>query len=171
MRAFRQFDMDHQGKITFANLRAVARELGASTSTVTHYYASREEMLEAAFTRLQNAFRESLSAISELEAPESRLRALLLGCLPGREPHYLAYLAFSVSPQFSDRVVADLSVQHGLMVSLVGGRVALADAVLALADGIAVNAIMDPEGWPSARQESVLWAGVGAMGLVSGDNF
>ena len=28
MRAFRQFDLDHQGKISFANLQAVARELG-----------------------------------------------------------------------------------------------------------------------------------------------
>ena len=28
MRAFCQFDLDHQGKISFANLQAVARELG-----------------------------------------------------------------------------------------------------------------------------------------------
>ena len=28
MRAFRQFDLDHQGRISFANLQAVARELG-----------------------------------------------------------------------------------------------------------------------------------------------
>ena len=28
MRAFRQFDIDHQGRISFANLQAVARELG-----------------------------------------------------------------------------------------------------------------------------------------------
>ena len=28
LRAFRQFDLDHEGRISFANLQAVARELG-----------------------------------------------------------------------------------------------------------------------------------------------
>jgi len=43
MRAFRQFDMDHQGRISFANLQAVARELG---ETMTNEEI--EEMIEEA---------------------------------------------------------------------------------------------------------------------------
>merc|ERR1719164_33814 len=43
MRAFRQFDLDHQGRISFANLQAVARELA---ETMTHEEIS--EMISAA---------------------------------------------------------------------------------------------------------------------------
>ena len=43
MRAFRQFDLDHQGRISFANLQSVARELG---ETMTDEEIS--EMISAA---------------------------------------------------------------------------------------------------------------------------
>ena len=40
MRAFKQFDFEHQGKISFENLKQVSRELGAplpSTELPTHH--------------------------------------------------------------------------------------------------------------------------------------
>merc|ERR1719258_692153 len=43
LRAFRQFDLDHQGRISFANLQSVARELG---ETMTDEEIS--EMISAA---------------------------------------------------------------------------------------------------------------------------
>jgi AcrR family transcriptional regulator len=160
-----------------ATLREVAAEAGWTTGALTHYFADKRELL--LFT-----FRSSLAqrhAAREARDP-SRPREALLGSLEGALPlddarrrHWMVTVAFCAQAAGDEELsraqrdayrdfrdaLADL-VRRGAA-RTTDDAVALAERLIAVADGIAVQALFDPDSWPPEHQRATLHAAVEPM--------
>ncbi len=169
-----------------ASLRTVAAEAGWTTGTLAHYFSDKRELL--AFTletslEQRRAFRGERAALS----PPDAIRALLSSALPLDDD---GRLHWTVTVAFAAHASAEPKLQlvqrdayrdfRAHLVSLlldgnpvdrpatVAAPTTLDDAVveaerlIALVDGIALQALFDPETWPPERQLAALDAGLGA---------
>jgi TetR/AcrR family transcriptional repressor of bet genes len=156
--------------IESVTMREVAAEAGWTTGAVTHYFTDKRELLLTTFQE-SLAQRRSLRPPETTTSPADRLRASLEGVLPiddDRRRHWLVTLTCCTQAvgdeqlataqrdayrEFRDHV-ATLVTEAGV------GRGAharsLAERLIAFADGIAVQALFDPDGWPPARQLAML---------------
>lgn len=79
----------HKG-LSALTVRSVADELGGSVALVTHYYRTRDEMINDLAVQMAARWR---TAVTELDAggrsPEERLHALLVWALPKSEDQML----------------------------------------------------------------------------------
>lgn len=65
------------------SFRAMAKKLGGSTTLVTHYYRSREELLDDFAVRLVKGWTEEIKALeADVEDPHARLMLLIEWLLP-----------------------------------------------------------------------------------------
>jgi AcrR family transcriptional regulator len=167
--------------IEAATMREVAAEAGWTTGVLTHYFADKRELLLATFEASLSK-RRSLRPTTELMPPAERLRHSLEGALPlddERRRHWMVTLACcshavgdprlaaaqaAAYREFRDHITAQLSLMTAARgVAHVGGSDSndgdartMAERLIALADGIAVQALFDPSSWPPRRQLAAL---------------
>ncbi|HWC67630.1 MAG TPA: TetR/AcrR family transcriptional regulator [Acidimicrobiales bacterium] len=161
--------------IEAATMREVAAEAGWTTGAVMHYFADKRELLLTTFQESLSR-RRSRRPPGATTSPAERLRASLEGALPvdeERRRHWLVTLACCLQAsgdaklaaaqrdayrEFRDHVAAMVLESGG---APDGEQVATAERLIALADGIAVQALFDPAGWPPRRQLAALDTALG----------
>lgn len=156
--------------IEAATMRQVAAEAGWTTGALTHYFTDKRTLLLATF-EASLANRRSRRPSSAAATAMARLRASIEGALPlddGRRRHWLVTLTCCTQATH-DEVLAAAQRDayrefrdHVTMLigdaGLAQGRAAraLAERLIATADGIAIQALFDPASWPAQRQRTTL---------------
>lgn len=155
-------------------IRAIAAEAGASTAIVTHYFRDKKDILKTALRRSQARIarrrKETLKGLVGLEA----LEAALAESLPLDEDRRLE---LHIEVSFWARAISDKesATEHlrshdswrGFIRSLLEECVQLgeigpcdvlelADTLVALIDGLGVDALMHPERLPAERQRRIV---------------
>jgi AcrR family transcriptional regulator len=164
-----------------ANLRDVAAEAGLTTGSLTHYFADKRELLLFTLNASLDKRRAHRPRSDTGDALED-LRELLDGVLPIDDEvrlHWVVTLAFAAQASGDDelaavqrdeyrrfrrtvRVLLDRSVSaHQLRADLDVDQEA--EWLIAVVDGIAVQALFDPEGWPSDHQRAHLTRAIDAL--------
>ena len=155
-----------------ATMRDVAAQAGWTTGALTHYFADKRDLLLCTFQASLGRRRAARQAVDPGE-PQDRLRASLEGALPldeDRRRHWMVTIAFCAQATGDPALgaaqrdayrefrahVAGLLSQCGLAAN--DGAEALAERLIAAADGIAMQALFDPETWPPAHQLASLEA-------------
>ena len=162
--------------IEAATLRDVAAEAGVTTGALTHYFADKRELLLHTFqTSLQH--RRSSRSDREPSDPTGALMASLEGALPldgERKRHWMVTIAFcSQAAGDTEMATAQRDAYREFRSHVAGlarragvapGRSApqTAEQLIAVADGIAIQALFDPASWPPHRQLAALHDGVAA---------
>lgn len=158
-----------------ARLRDVALEGQVTTGAVTHYFASKEDVLEAAMTEIvrrilvrqddQALGREPIEGLIEaacafLPLDEERLRDWRVWfAFWGRAAVDARYRALHRG--YYAEITAGLTRSLDQLRAagrLPGGppAAALADAIVAAIDGVGARATHEPESWPAERQVATL---------------
>ena len=152
------------------SLRSLAAEVGASTTVITHYFASKADVLEAAYRAAVDEARERVDALPGDGHPD-RIRLLCEAVLPLDEPrrsNWLVWLAF-MGAAISDPRMAALQRRRvtghrelltaALRAAQEAGEVHVAwepevaaRSLLAMVHGIASHAVFDLDDWPADRQ-------------------
>jgi AcrR family transcriptional regulator len=153
-----------------ATLREVAAEAGWTTGALTHYFADKRELLQFTLAASLEGRRVRSGDRAEMP-PEDALRDALVPALPIDEA---AALHWRVTIAFCAQAAGDPAMARTQrdayrafradVASLVerAGRaqgeaaVAEAERLIAVLDGVAVQALFDPESWPPDRQLAVL---------------
>lgn len=161
-----------------ASMREVASEAGWTTGTLAHYFTNKRELL--AFT-LETSLEQRRAQRGRLDDADTSdaIRSLLAVALPSDDEgrlHWTVTVAFAahaaVDPELQ-RVQRDAyrSFRAHLVSLLVGdasseaavdAAIVEAERLIALVDGIALQALFDPETWPAERQQAALDAGLAA---------
>ena len=157
-------------------VRRVAEEAGWSTGAVVHYFADKEELLLLAFSTVADRVRTRLAeAAEQTTEPLDLVRAWLVEGLPiGRERQaevrvWFAFLGLALTrPDFAraQRLtyrawrgrVADLlrdAQEHGDIRADVDPSAAAA-ALVAVVDGLAIQATFEPRALSAARQTELV---------------
>jgi AcrR family transcriptional regulator len=156
--------------IAAATMRDVAAEAGWTTGALTHYFPDKRDLLLHTFRRSLDS-RLARRAQRPRHDPVTDLRAALEGALPlddERRRHWIVTIAFCAQASGDAELAAaqrdayrefrghvtELARECGLA----DGRAAesMAERLIAAADGIAVQALFDPSGWPPSRQRRTL---------------
>jgi AcrR family transcriptional regulator len=165
-----------------ATMRDVAAEAGWTTGALTHYFSGKRELLLFTF-RSSLAQRHAARDAREALAPEEALARSLEGALPldeARRRHWMVTVAFCAQAagdeelshaqrdayrEFRDHV-AGLTRRCGAASD--EEATAQAEHLIAVADGIAVQALFDPDGWPANRQMARLHEAIEAVLVRAG---
>jgi AcrR family transcriptional regulator len=161
-------------------LRAVAAEAGLTTGALTHYFSDKQQLLrftlEASLDRRRSLRPERLKL-----SPDEALRNTLLHALPLDEEsrlHWTVTVAFCAHASGDSELAViqrdayrDFRSNVARLVRLckrASGKAAVAEAerLIAIVDGIAMQALFDPESWSAGRQVRALNEGLYAPGLV-----
>lgn len=162
-----------RGGIDAVTMREVATEAGWTTGVITHYFENKRDLLLATF-QVSLSNRQSLR-LPESAPTDSRLRGALEGALPiteARKRHWLVTLACLLQAS-SDQSIADAQRSaYRDFRTFVTDLVQVVDAeapppratdsqqkaerLIAGVDGVAVQALFDPESWPKDRQLAAL---------------
>jgi AcrR family transcriptional regulator len=156
--------------IESATLREVAAEAGMTTGALTHYFADKRELLLHTF-EASLAHRKSLRPPPDKQSAEQRLRASLEGALvlteAGRR-HWMVTIVLCSQAMGDERLATSQREQYREFRQYIADHVrasgfavgkaatALAEQLIAAADGIAMQALFDADTWPPARQRKVL---------------
>ncbi|GAA2583807.1 TetR/AcrR family transcriptional regulator [Streptomyces tubercidicus] len=154
------------------SVRTVAAASGRSPGAVQKYFRTKDEMLAFAAELAGERVEERMAAVNYGLPPREALRALVLATLPvdaERRAEAAAQLAFAtraahhpglgaIRRQVDESVRTALgdwlaSAGHGRDPDAAADRLALADAVIALSDGLALRLLYAPE-----EQEALLRA-------------
>jgi AcrR family transcriptional regulator len=160
-----------------ATMRDVAAEAGWTTGALTHYFADKRELLLYTFQASLER-RRAARATSDPNDPLAQLNTSLEGALPlddDRRRHWMVSIAFCAQATGDPDLAAAQRDAYrefrGYLAGLVercefaGGRAAetVAERLIAAADGIAVQALFDPELWPPKHQLATLRAAVAPL--------
>lgn len=152
-----------------ATMRDVAAEAGLSTGSLTHYFADKRELLLCTFQA--SLSRRRTVGGSRPTEPSRALRASLEGALPlddDRRRHWMVTVAFCAQAAGDDELATaqrdayrefrDNVTRLVEKAELASGTEAqaLAERLIAAVDGIAVQALFDPETWPPEHQLATL---------------
>lgn len=159
-----------------ATIRSVAAEAGWTTGVVTHYFPDKRTLLLRTFeASLQH--RQARRTASE---PLPALRETLLGALPideDRRRHWKVSVAFCTEatgdPELAAAQATTYRTYRSYVASLVeaAGLVErdaaddVAESLLTLINGIAIQSLFDPDQWTADRQRDALSRGVARLGL------
>jgi len=155
-----------------ATMREVAAEAGWTTGALTHYFSDKRELLLFTFRSSLAQRHANRNARATLD-PRSALLQALEGALPRDEDgrrHWMVTIAFCAQAAGDEELsaaqrdayrefrarVAELAVQSGVATDEASLRVA--EQLIAVANGIAVQALFDPSSWPADRQLATLHA-------------
>jgi AcrR family transcriptional regulator len=170
-----------------ASLRAIARELGLTTGSVTHHFKDKEELLVAAVDATFTPFDELLAqALAEADTWEG-LRRLCVAPLPTTPakrawPRLYANVLLSVD---EEPVVAALyrkrydAFRHNLRKLLLKGQRngslrrdfdarVQCDLLCALVDGLSLHATGEPERFTAKRLETLVVGEVEKLRALAG---
>jgi AcrR family transcriptional regulator len=160
-----------------ATVRRVAAETGMSTSVVSHYFAGKDDLLRLAFRIVVERGRQRAVADAE---HGGQARALLVTALPvdaerrAEARVWFAFLGLAVSrPDLADDqrraytawrgAVAAALTEEGLPEHLDAETEAA--GLIALVDGLTVQATFAPRKMPAARQLALLDERLADLGL------
>ncbi|MCX7282690.1 MAG: TetR/AcrR family transcriptional regulator [Novosphingobium sp.] len=150
-----------------ATIRQVAAIAGYSTTVVTHYFANKRAMLLAAYRHAAQSTQERFDKLAEACAadPLSRLEILLPLDDEGRRA-WRVYFQFWPMADHDPELAEEQRWWSANALSL--ARSALCQAYPAIDDierkaamalsalqGIAMQALFDPENWPASRQQDM----------------
>jgi AcrR family transcriptional regulator len=162
--------------IEAATLRGVAAEAGWTTGALTHYFTDKRELLLATY-QASLAHRRSLRP-SASASPVERLTASLTGALPiddSRRRHWLVTMTCLTQASGDDELATAQRDAYREFRDHVAGLIAaagvkdaasarlLAERMIAAADGIAIQALFDPDGWPPKRQLDALHTAIASL--------
>jgi AcrR family transcriptional regulator len=155
-----------------ATLRNVATEAGWTTGVVTHYFPDKRTLLLRTF-QASLAHRRSRRDLSD---PLAALHASLTGALPLEDEqrrHWMVSVAFCAQAAGDDELATaqrEAYREHRDYVASLAGAalptddpIGLAEQLIASVNGIAVQALFDPESWPADRQRTALDRAVAAI--------
>jgi AcrR family transcriptional regulator len=160
-------------------VRRVAAETGMSTSVVSHYFAGKDELLRLAFRLVVDRGRARAEAEARV-AGGGRARALLATGLPldaARRTEariWFSFLGLALTrPDLAADQRAAYRAWRGAVAAALreeGLRAGLdaeaeAAALIALVDGLAVQAAFEPRRLPPARQLALLGERLAALGV------
>jgi AcrR family transcriptional regulator len=165
------------------SLRAVARELGATTGLLTHYFASKRELvrhaLDVVHERTLPRMEAAGAGIGGLEGLRQRLRAVLVDdeeatvlskvwvgfwdLALADEELGLAEAARYERWRARLRPLVDEAVDAGELASG-RDRETVVDVLTAFTHGLVVQALFDPDRFPAERQHAVLDDLLAALG-------
>lgn len=164
-----------------ATMRDIAAEAGWTTGTLAHYFANKHELLD--FTLRASLERRSAQRSARAAmAPADAIGATLRSALPTDEAtrvHWVVTVALAAAAAGDDQLAATQrdayrdfrSYLVGLLIAAgcPDDRAAVTEAerLIALVDGISLQALFDPTHWSAERQRSALddglrtacWAG------------
>ncbi len=148
-----------------ATIRDVAAEAGLTTGSVTHYFTDKRELLLRTFQASLEGRRARRSAVGN--DPMIALRATLEGVLPvdeERRRHWMVSLAFCAQAAGDDELAKAQRDAYREFHSYVTAQVArsglavdhraamVAEHLITQVDGVAIQALFDPNSWPADRQ-------------------
>jgi AcrR family transcriptional regulator len=156
--------------VSAATMRDVAAEAGWTTGALTHYFADKRELLLFTF-KLSLAQRHAARDARDSLAPKEALVRSLEGALPlddDRRRHWMVTVAFCAQAAGDEEMslaqrdayrefrasIAKLASGSGA--STDESAMILAEQLIAVANGIAVQALFDPDSWPAHRQLTTL---------------
>jgi TetR/AcrR family transcriptional repressor of bet genes len=161
-----------------ASMREIATEAGWTTGTLVHYFANKHELLD--FTLRASIEQRSARRSERPElSPADALRASLESALPTDDDtrvHWIVTVALAGAAASDDRLAATqrelYRAYRSYLIDLLSAMPAVGDAaieaerLIGLVDGIALQALFDPDGWPPERQLRALDAGLLSDSLV-----
>jgi AcrR family transcriptional regulator len=160
-----------EGGIDNLSLRTVARRVGATTGLLSHHFADRSDLIAAALDHAAATMLDRVSAVPDDAHPVELLAAVL-----PTDDETLEVWRFSLSVRTAslfdaelapfDRQIRDhwdANLPERLDGLVAGDAGEAARHLVALVDGIAFHAVLDPAAWPPARQVEHLRAGFGAV--------
>ena len=163
-----------------ADLRRIAREAGYTTGVITHYFRNKRELMVSAFGLLVD---RSTARMAKASTQAGLLEALaqVLPLDEERRREVTVWLAL-VSASLTDPILAEelrLRYRQAREAMLpvfrssleeVGGADPedVGDELLAVVDGISVDALSDPERYPPGRQLALLRRALVRLGLSAG---
>jgi AcrR family transcriptional regulator len=157
-----------------ASMREIAAEAGWTTGTLVHYFANKHELLD--FTLRASIERRSAQRSQRADlSPAEALRATLVGALPTDDEtrvHWIVTVALAGAAASDDSLAATQREAYRdyrrylielllAMPDVVDARVE-AERLIGVVDGIALQALFDPDSWPADRQLAALEAGLAA---------
>ncbi len=162
-----------------ASMREIAAEAGWTTGTLVHYFANKHELLD--FTLRASIERRSAQRSERAGmTPHEALRATLVRALPTDEDtrvHWIVTVALAGAAASDPALAATQREAYrdyrGYLMTLLAAmpetdepRVE-AERLIGLVDGIALQAMFDPDSWPPHRQLGALDAGLRTNELAS----
>ena len=160
-----------------ANLRQIARETGHTTGIVTHYFRDKRELMAFAFGLVVDRS-TSRMARAAVEAGITEALAQLLPLDEERRRETTVWLALMSASLTDPDLAVELRQRYrrAREATLPMFRTALeetqgedpddvADELLAVVDGITVDALTDPERYPPDRQLALLRRALVRLGL------
>jgi AcrR family transcriptional regulator len=155
-----------------ATLREVAAEAGWTTGALTHYFADKRALLRYTFA---SSLAGRHAAHTVAGSPRQLLVESLEGALPlddDRRRHWMVTIALCAQAVGDDELSTvqrdayrDFRARIAGLAGACTGRSdtadaaeagALAERLIAVADGISIQALFDLEGWPPERQRARL---------------
>ncbi len=163
-----------------ANLRRIAREAGHTTGVVTHYFRGKRELMAFAFGLVADRSTSRMAGAAAEAGAEGAL-AQLLPLDEERRRETTVWLALMGASLSDPDLAAELRQRYrrAREATLPMFRAALgetrgegpddvADELLAVVDGITVDALTDPERFPPDRQLALLRRALARLGLPAG---
>ena len=160
-----------------ASMREIAREAGHTTGVVTHYFRDKRELMAFAFGLMverstgrvaeaaaRSGPAEALAQLLPLDGERRRETTVWLALMSASltDPH----LAAELRQRYREAREATLPVFRGGLEKTRGEDPDdVADELLALVDGITVDALTDPERYPPDRQLALLRRALVRLGL------
>lgn len=154
-------------------LRSIARVNGWSTGIVTHYFTDKHELLMATFNERADRSRRNIEAATAAGVP--LLDAAIEAALPLDEERmidwrvYLAYMGAAVGERELRRLHRErqrrfaVTIADGIAEGVAARRFRRdldageeAERLLALVNGMASQAVLDPDRWPADAQRRVV---------------
>jgi AcrR family transcriptional regulator len=156
----------------------VAAEAGLTTGSLTHYFTDKRDLLQCTLS-VSLRRRVSRRGVEPGADPGRALRATLAGALPIDEDsrrHWMVTVAFCAEAAGDEELAATQRDAYrefrGYVADLVGrcgshDAVPVAERLIATVDGVAMQALFDPETWPRSRQLAALDAALADQGLLA----
>lgn len=164
--------------LSAASLREIASAAGWTTGALTHYFPDKRALLR--FTlETSLAHRRARGAARDGLPPDEALRASLVDALPVDEEsrlHWIVTLAFCAQaagdPELAEvqqDAYREFRAALAERVRAAGratadGALAEAERLIAVLDGVSLQALFDPASWPAARQRAAIDAALASGG-------
>lgn len=148
-----------------ATMRRIASETHSTTGLVTHYFASKQELLIAALRHVHGLAGKRMLATLADPSPDNPLRAILEEALPldqERLQEWRVWLAFWAQASLHPALASeqkDRYVEWTAMLRQVSKKTVTdidLDALMALIDGLGSRAALNPTEFPAKRQLAVI---------------